>query len=344
MGKSNSSAPAAPDPYATAAAQASANSAAVRESALMNQIGQNTPYGNLFYSGEIGSPDRAVNTTLAPAQQAMLDQQNAASLQYGEIANKQLGAVADQFSSPADFSSLGGVPQAGQEAWQNSYDALVARNQPRADRQLSAMQTQLSNQGLDAGSAAYGTAMEDYNRGQNDFGLAAQQAAMGQQAQQYGLDSAAYSQGLGALMAERNQPLNELAALASGQQIQNPAFQGQSNYNVGAAPIADSIYGNYQGQMNAFNQSQANDAANRQGLYDLLGTGATAAMMFSDRRLKRNIKRIGEINNLPVYTWNYIWGLPGVGHMSDEVREVRPDAVHTVGGFDMVDYGALAWR
>ena len=66
MGKSNSSAPAAPDPYATAAAQASANSAAVRESALMNQIGQNTPYGNLFYSGEIGSPDRAVNTTLAP--------------------------------------------------------------------------------------------------------------------------------------------------------------------------------------------------------------------------------------------------------------------------------------
>ena len=276
MGKSNSSAPAAPDPYATAAAQASANSAAVRESALMNQIGQNTPYGNLFYSGEIGSPDRAVNTTLAPAQQAMLDQQNAASLQYGEIANKQLGAVADQFSSPADFSSLGGVPQAGQEAWQNSYDALVARNQPRADRQLSAMQTQLSNQGLDAGSAAYGTAMEDYNRGQNDFGLAAQQAAMGQQAQQYGLDSAAYSQGLGALMAERNQPLNELAALASGQQIQNPAFQGQSNYNVGAAPIADSIYGNYQGQMNAYNRDQAGDAAERQGIYSLLGSGAGA--------------------------------------------------------------------
>ena len=276
MGKSNSSAPAAPDPYATAAAQASANSAAVRESALMNQIGQNTPYGNLFYSGEIGSPDRAVNTTLAPAQQAMLDQQNAASLQYGEIANKQLGAVADQFSSPADFSSLGGVPQAGQEAWQNSYDALVARNQPRADRQLSAMQTQLSNQGLDAGSAAYGTAMEDYNRGQNDFGLAAQQAAMGQQTQQYNLDSAAYAQGLGSLMTERNQPLNELAALASGQQIQNPAFQGQSNYNVGAAPIADAIYGNYQGQTNAYNQNQASDAAQRQGIYSLLGSGAGA--------------------------------------------------------------------
>jgi len=113
MGKSNDSAPAPPDPVATANAQASANRAAVRESALMNQIGQNTPYGSLFYTGEIGSPDRAVNTTLAPAQQAMLDQQNAASLQYGQIANNQLGVVADQFSSPVDFSSVGPAPQAG---------------------------------------------------------------------------------------------------------------------------------------------------------------------------------------------------------------------------------------
>ena len=279
MGKSNDSAPAPPDPVATANAQASANRAAIRESALMNQIGQNTPYGSLFYTGEIGSPDRAVNTTLAPAQQAMLDQQNDASLQYGQIANNQLGVVADQFSSPVDFSSVGPAPQAGQGAWQNSYDALVARNQPRADRERDAMMTRLSNQGLDAGSAAYAAATDEFNRGQTDFGLAAQQAAMAQQAQQYSLESAAYNQARNDLMAQRNQPLNELAALASGQQIQNPAFQGQSNYSVGAAPIADAIYGNYQGQMNAFNQNQANNAANRQGLYDLLGTAAMAGGM-----------------------------------------------------------------
>jgi hypothetical protein len=279
MGKSNDSAPAPPDPVATSNAQASANRAAIRESALMNQIGQNTPYGSLFYTGEIGSPDRAVNTTLTPAQQAMLDQQNAASLQYGQIANNQLGVVADQFSSPVDFSSVGPAPQAGQGAWQNSYDALVARNQPRADRERDAMMTRLSNQGLDAGSAAYAAATDEFNRSQTDFGLAAQQAAMAQQAQQYSLESAAYNQARNDLMAQRNQPLNELAALASGQQIQNPAFQGQSNYSVGAAPIADAIYGNYQGQMNAFNQSQANDAANRQGIYDLLGTAAMAGGM-----------------------------------------------------------------
>ena len=281
MGKSNDSAPEPPDPVATANAQASANRAAIRESALMNQIGQNTPYGSLFYTGEIGSPDRAVNTTLTPAQQDMLDQQNAASLLYGQIANNQLGVVADQFSSPVDFSSVGPPPQAGQGAWQNSYDALVARNQPRADRERDAMMTRLSNQGLDAGSAAYAAATDEFNRSQTDFGLAAQQAAMGQQAQQYSLESAAYNQARNDLMAQRNQPLNELAALASGQQIQNPAFQGPSNYSVGAAPIADAIYGNYQGQMNAFNQNQANNAANRQGLYDLLGTGALAYGMMA---------------------------------------------------------------
>ena len=279
MGKKNSSQPAPPDPVAVSNAQASANSAAVRESALMNQIGQSTPYGDLFYTGEIGGPDRKVHTTLAPAQQAMLDQQNDASLQYGEIAKNQLGAVANQFSSPIDLLSLGPVPQAGQEAWQKSFDTLVARNQPRADRERDAMMTQLSNQGLDAGGAAYGTAMDEYNRAQSDFALAAQQAAMGQQTQQYNLDSAAYGQRLGALMTERNQPLNELAALASGQQIQNPGFQGQSNYNVAAAPIADAIYGNYQGQMNSYNQDQANNNAQRQGIYNLLGTAAMAGGM-----------------------------------------------------------------
>ena len=76
----SSAAPAAPDPVATANAQAAANKEAVRESALVNQINQVTPYGTLKYTGEVGAPDRTATTTLSPAQQQMLDLTNQAGI------------------------------------------------------------------------------------------------------------------------------------------------------------------------------------------------------------------------------------------------------------------------
>ena len=63
MGKS---APKPPDPVKTAEAQAEFNSAAARESALMNQINQVTPWGQQRWTGELGSPDRTQHTILNP--------------------------------------------------------------------------------------------------------------------------------------------------------------------------------------------------------------------------------------------------------------------------------------
>lgn len=63
-----------------------------------------------------------------------------------------------------------------------------------------------------------------------------------------------------------------------------------------------------------------------------------------NRRLKREIKRIGEHPlGIGVYSYKYIWNnIPQVGVMADEVELVRPEAVITgADGFKMVDYGAL---
>ncbi len=336
MGKSSPSAPTPPDPAQTAAAQAAANKEAVRESALMNQITQVTPWGSLSYTGELGSPDRTVTQTLAPAQQQMLEQNNQAGLQYGEIANNQLGAVAERFSSPVEFA--GAPPTADPEAWQRSYDAIINRNQPQASRQREMLETRLANQGIDIGSAAYGSAMDDYNRGQNDFSLAAQNAALGQQATAYGMDASAYDQAIRSMMMERQAPLNELAALLSGTQVQAPPQLSTGQYSVNPADIMGATYGSYNGQMNAYNADQQRAAAESQGLSSALGTAAMGAMMWSDRRLKGDIVRIGTFANLPLYVWRYIWGAPGVGFMADEVREVKPWAVHRIGDFDAVNY------
>ena len=64
---------------------------------------------------------------------------------------------------------------------------------------------------------------------------------------------------------------------------------------------------------------------------------------WSDRRLKKNIQKIGQLENgLNVYTFNYIWDSTlTVGVMADEVRKVKPEAVININGFDLVDYSEI---
>lgn len=59
--------------------------------------------------------------------------------------------------------------------------------------------------------------------------------------------------------------------------------------------------------------------------------------LFSDRRLKRNIERIGTVKGLPWYSFEYIWGEKAEGFMSDEV----PQQYVNKGIYDTVDYVAI---
>lgn len=69
----------------------------------------------------------------------------------------------------------------------------------------------------------------------------------------------------------------------------------------------------------------------------LIGTGLS---IFSDRRLKENISRVGTYpNGLPMYEFNYRDGKQRLrGVMSDDVRAKYPEAVTVVSGFDAVNY------
>jgi hypothetical protein len=65
--------------------------------------------------------------------------------------------------------------------------------------------------------------------------------------------------------------------------------------------------------------------------------------LFSDRRLKKNIKQIGtRPDGLNVYEFDYIWGGGRqVGLMAQEVQAIYPGAVSESGGFLMVDYSKV---
>lgn len=75
-----------------------------------------------------------------------------------------------------------------------------------------------------------------------------------------------------------------------------------------------------------------------------IGTAAQAASVFSDRRLKENIDRVGELpDGLGVYEYDYVWGGDRQrGVMADEVAQLRPWALGPeVSGYATVNYGAL---
>ena len=77
------------------------------------------------------------------------------------------------------------------------------------------------------------------------------------------------------------------------------------------------------------------------------GAGGKAGVgfgnIFSDRRLKKNIKQIStRPDGLNVYEFDYVWGGGRqIGLMAQEVQTIYPGAVSESGGYLMVDYSKV---
>ena len=169
----------------------------------------------------------------------------------------------------------------------------------------------------------------------------------------FALQAGARDRAINELMVQRNQPLNELAAMLSGVQLTQPQFLTPPQPTIAAGDLQGAQYANYQGALQqqamqnrnnliGFQAQQAQNNALMGGLFGLGGAGIMAK--WSDRRLKENIERVGRLaNGLAVYAYNYIWdSVPRLGVMSDEVRKVMPEAVRVhPSGYDMVDYSEV---
>jgi hypothetical protein len=186
-------------------------------------------------------------------------------------------------------------------------DALMARMNPNLERDRESLRTQLVNQGLNIGSEAYTRAMSDFGKNVNDArygailnagqeqsrlaGLEAQRAGFenSAQAQQFGQNTAQAQFGNQAgqqnfanqsalqgindqrALAQRNQPLNEIAALLSGSQVSSPNFVNPPSVQMPNTDVAGMMQGAYQNQ---FQNWQANMAQGNQLMGGILGLGA----------------------------------------------------------------------
>lgn len=339
---SKKSSPKAPDPIATANAQAQANKDAVTESAKVNAVDQTTPYGTVRYRRNADGTPAEVISELTPLQQKALDQQNQlATILGGSAINQSQFLPQDKFS----LASLGTSPankdySAASKAAQDAvYNKAMGLLNPQFATENRTMEQSIANRGLPvAGEAAQllrDQAGARQNTAREQAAFSAIQAGNAEQGRLFGQDMSARQQGVSELLTERNQPYQELAAYLQGTPMQTAPQAQLPTYQVAPTDIAGNIYNNY----NAQNQRYQN---NLNGMYQLAGTAAMAAAM-SDRRLKTNIKPLGKRGKHNWYSFNYVWGGPAQeGVMAQEVLAIKPDAVMLhPSGYMMVDYANL---
>ncbi len=247
MGKDSPAPPAAPD-YAGAAVQQ-------QKSQMSSQY---TPYGNQVYSPDASSPSGyRSDISLTPQAQDTLGSQMDLSRGLGTLAQQQLGQVNQQYSQPMDLSSV-------QKVADQSYADQTSRLDPQWQQRKQQFDQQMANQGITAGGEAYDNAARDFGQQRNDAYTQARQQATANMPQTYQLANSIYQQ-----------PLNQLNAIRTGAQIQNPQFNQQPGANTLGAAQAQGQYG--QGLYNA----QVGETNSQNQMTGTLGAAAiTAAMMY----------------------------------------------------------------
>lgn len=354
------STPAAPDYAAAAQAQADSSRDVTEQQTWANRPDQNTPFGSTSWeNAPQWDPSTGQylnrwtqNTTLNPQSQAALDSQLAVTRARSELAQNLTGRLGAEFGDQVnfdDFTPMAGVPDSSPEARQRAEDAIyqrmTSRLDPRFQQQENDTRTRLYNQGLREGDTAWDREIGNFDRQRDDAyqtamnesimgGGAESDRIFGQQMEGANYQNQLRQQQIAEMMQQRGFSLNEINAMLSGQQVGMPSMPSFSNAQrsegVQALQAAD-----LQGQhdLDAFNAQQAAT----QGMM----SGAAGMFAFSDRRLKSQIKRIGSINGMPLYSY-VIFGHQSVGVMSDEVDPAL--VIRHSSGFYMVDYGAIYGR
>ena len=361
MGKSAPAAPPAPDYAMAAKEQGAANVEAARVGSKLSNPNMYTPYGTQLISYDGDQP--TIRQTLTPQAQQTLEEQQRTQYQLASLGGKGAGLASNVLDKSFNFGGpnvqtsldLSNIAKMPVNAGTTGQEAIMSRLEPSLAKQRVSTETQLVNQGLRPGTEAYDNAIQLLGQQEND---ARTQAAL----QGINLDTSANAQGynqalqgaqfgntaqqqaLAQAIQGRQMPLNEITALMSGSQIQNPQFQAYSGSNVQAAPLFAAAQAQGQFDQNAYNQQVASQNANTAGLYSLGAAGAKAAipLMFSDARLKSNIVKVGN-HPLGISIYEYdIFGQRERGVMAQELMQVMPDAVHQhPSGYFMVDYGRL---
>lgn len=282
-------------------------------------------------------PQYTATQKLSPQQQAIKDQQDAAQLNLGKLANTKSAWLNDYLSSDFNLDKILGKYDPSNAATEARLIELGRKRlDPMIAQQDESLRNRLANQGIKAGSDAYGKELNTFNQGRND---AYDQLILQGHGQAFNEGLTARQQAVQEALTSRNQPLNEILALLGGTQIDQPNFVSTNMPTIPTTDNAGIINQDYQNRLGAYQTKQAQTNGILGGLF---GLGA-AAIKASDRRLKKDIKPVGKLMGEKLYSYTYKGdNKPQIGVMAQDIEKRRPDAIVPMSnGYKAVNYGKL---
>lgn len=321
MGKP--SAPTPQDPVATANAQTASNRETAITQANLNAMNQYGPQGSVTYAQNgtwaDGTPKLSQTTSLSPEQQGIFDTGLKTQQNLANTAQTQSGRLNDLLGQEFSLDN---------DAVEGRINELASKRlDPMLAQRREAETARLANMGIKGGTA-YDRAMTLVNQGENDA--------------RNSLLLNGRNQAVSEALLARNQPLNEIAALASGSQIAMPSFAGTPQTGVAGTDVAGITANANNAAQNSYNQQMGQWNSTAGGLF---GLGANALLAFSDKRLKTDIKDTGEkVAGVPVKTWRWKGSNQNeTGVMAQELEKKHPQLVDNShpSGYKRVDYGGL---
>ena len=293
MGKKAPAPPPTPDYRGAAVEQGAANLESARATAKLSNPNMYTPYGTSLVSYDGDTP--TIRQTLTPQAQQTLEAEQRVQTglaNLGEKGTRMASTVLDKpfaFGGPAVQTSLdtSNIARMPVNAGTTGQEAIMSRLEPSLARARTSTETNLINQGLRPGTEAYDNAIRSLGEQETDQrtqavlqGINLDTAANAQgynQALQSGqFGNTAQQQALAQAIQGRQMPLNEITALMSGSQIQNPQFGAYQGANVAPAPTFAATQAQGAFDANAYNQRVATQNANTAGLYSLGGQAVRA--------------------------------------------------------------------
>ena len=327
-----------------------------------------------------GKTTTSTNQVTIP--QDVLDRYNAVNAQASQAAQnpfQKYGTTAEDFVAQFNKQQMKGVSgindvvgdykpymsqatSATQAGMGPAYKGIDDYMSPYIKDVADTTRAQMEQAQEQAQSGALGTAVQSGAFGGDRAGVAAanlanqNQMAMG--STMANIYNQGYTQALGASQADLARQLQGGAQMAGlGAQSQQLGLQGAQAQLGAGTQMQQTQQAGIDALINQFQQEQGYPFQVAQFLANIaMGTGALSgstttttqpAQIWSDRRLKHDIKKIGEADNgLPIYTFKYKGDenqQTHVGFMADEVEKKNPDAVGLdPSGYKTVDYDKAA--
>jgi hypothetical protein len=249
---------------------------------------------------------------------------------FQNFLNTQTNDITDQIKS--QFAGAGYSPTGSGDFSQQLGRGIMQGVAPA----FTEAQNNLTNQSMGAANAlaSNGLGFSGYLNGQDQQFTGNKAAAIQMAPNVMGQQDMGNNQVLNLQQMLRNGPLSNIGS-AESLLLPMAGLGGTSQQWGNSTTTSNGGIGGILGGLGQIAGLGSSIFGNGSSSLGLLGGLAT----WSDRRLKDDIERIGELKDgTPVYRFRYIWDEPGTVHIGLMADEVAPEAVTEVGGYKMVDY------